>query len=146
MTMNKKLIGVVIWAAGFAGVGSGCATSPARLESRGMVASTVPGTWAIVAGPRTVHAYAAFGGGEVYNAPVTTGTNADCALGGQSDVPAVTVPADKVVMVTVSAGQMACLRTRAERGYELLWHAVEEKRAAAELVATAGTQRNGGRQ
>jgi hypothetical protein len=102
-----------------------------------MVASTVPGTWAIVEGPRTVHAYAGFSGGELYDARATTGTNVDCDAANQTGG-AVPLPADKVVSVTVAAGHVACLRTTAERGYELLWHAVDHRREP-ELVASAAS-------
>jgi hypothetical protein len=141
MNKNKKLIGAVLLVAG--GI-AGCATAPARLVSRGMVASTTSGTWAIVAGPRTVHAYAGDAGGEIYNAPATTGTNADCTRANPAGL-SVPVPADKVVSVAVSAGEVACLRTTADRGYELLWHAVEQARAPEVIVANA-SDRNGVRQ
>jgi hypothetical protein len=140
MTMDKKLFWVVFLVVAGA---AGCATAPARSVSRGMVASTVPGTWAIVEGPRTVHAYAGFSGGELYNARATTGTNVDCDAANQTGG-AVPLPADKVVSITVAAGQVACLRTTGERDYELLWHAVEHRRGPA-LVASAAAG-NGGRQ
>lgn len=138
--MNKKLIGVIFLVGSGA---AGCATAPARSISRGTVASTVSGTWAVVEGPRTVHAYSGFGGGELYTAPATTRTNVDCDSANQSGA-AVPLPADTVVSITVSAGQVACLRTNEDRGYELLWHAVEADHRP-QLVASAGAGK-GGRQ
>jgi hypothetical protein len=79
-----------------------------------------------------MHAYAGFAGGEIYTAPATTGTDADCARI-QPGPSAVALPPDKVVSVTVPAGETACLRTQADAGYELLWHALG--RPAPELVA-----------
>jgi hypothetical protein len=67
----------------------------------------------------------------------------DCDSANQSGA-AVPLPADQVVSVTVSAGQVACLRTSVESGYELLWHAVEAHREP-ELIASVGSGK-GGRQ
>src|SRR3954447_21647902 len=73
---TKKLIGVLILVIGSV---AGCATSPAGRALRGTVLSTSPGTRAIVRGPTTMHVYAGFSGGELYNATAETGTDADCA-------------------------------------------------------------------
>lgn len=119
---------------------AGCAASPAGRAARGTVSSTSPGSRAIVAGPITVHAYAAFGGGKIYGTRAATGTDADCA-GVQPGAAAVPLPADKVVSVTVPAGEMACLRTETVTGYELLWHAQAQPGMAprsSDLAARAG--------
>jgi hypothetical protein len=117
---TKKLIGVLILVVGSV---AGCATSPAGRALRGTVLSTSPGTRAIVRGPTTMHVYAAFAGGELYNAPAATGTDADCARVKPS-ASVVSLSPDRLIHVAVPAGQMACLRTHAGAGYELLWHAV----------------------
>jgi hypothetical protein len=121
--MTKKLIGVFVLVAGSV---AGCATSPAGWASRGTVFSSSPGTRAIVTGPTTVHAYAGFGGGEIYSTRAATGTDSDCPRI-QQDSAAVPLPADKVISVTVPAGEIACLRTQTVRGYELLWHALAQQ-------------------
>lgn len=115
--MTRKFIGVVVLAAAAI---TGCATSASHGPARGTVLGLTPGTRPIVAGPVTVHAYAAFAGGEIYNAPSATGSPADCA---RADGKAVALPADTVISVQVPAGELACLRTRDVSGYELLWHA-----------------------
>ena len=117
--MKKKLVGVILLAIGSA---AGCATSPAGSLARGTVLGSSAGARAIVTGPAIVHAYAGFAGGEVYSTPAATRTDADCA-GNQQVGAAVLVPADRVVSITVAAGETACLRTAARGGYELLWHA-----------------------
>ena len=129
---TKKLIGLFVLVIGSV---AGCATSPAGWAARGAVLSASPGTRAIVAGPTTMHAYAAFAGGEIYNTPTETGTDADCARI-QGGAPAVQLPPDRVISVSVPAGQLACLRTRVGAGYELLWHALERP-PARKLVASA---------
>ncbi|HET6281848.1 MAG TPA: hypothetical protein VFH73_12805 [Polyangia bacterium] len=121
--MNRKLATAVLLVLGSA---VGCATSPSVHVARGRVLSTSAGARAIVTGPTTVHAYAAFAGGEVYSTRVTTGTDADCAHTRQGGA-AVRLPADKVISVTVAAGETACLRTEARGGYELLWHALAQQ-------------------
>lgn len=128
--MSKQLIGVVFLVAGSV---AGCATSPTGRATRGTVVSPSPGTRAIVTGPIAMHAYAGFAGGEIYKTRVTTGTDADCARI-QPGGPAVVLPADRVISVTVPAGEVACLRTRAVSGYELLWHAPAQ-RSPPPLVA-----------
>lgn len=80
-----------------------------------------------------MHAYAAFAGGEIFNAPSATGSPADCALA-DGKTPSVPLPADKVISLQVPAGELACLRTRDVSGYELLWHAPRPD-AGTELLA-----------
>jgi hypothetical protein len=136
---TKKLFGVLILVVGSV---AGCATSAAVRAVRGTVLSTSPGNRAIVRGPTTMHVYAAFAGGELYNAPAETGTDADCARvepGGS----VISLWPDRLIHVAVPAGQMACLRTRVGSGYELLWHAVGRP-PLGELLASAinGRPRN----
>jgi hypothetical protein len=119
--MNKQFfeVGMLFLVLGNA---AGCATSARGGAARGTVLASAPGTRAIVAGPVTMHAYAGFSGGEIYRAPAATGPDADCArVEGRGA--AVPLPADRVVAVTVAAGEIACLRTEGARGYELVWHA-----------------------
>jgi len=128
--MSTKFISVVVLIA--AGL-TGCATSISRAAARGSVLGSTPGTRPIVAGPVTMHAYAAFAGGEIFNAPSGAGSPADCARA-DGAAAAVRVPADKVISVRVPAGELACLRTRDVSGYELLWHAPRPE-IGTELVA-----------
>lgn len=120
METKKKLIRVFVLVVGSV---AGCATAPMGRAVRGTVLSTAPGTWAIVSGPTTMHVYAGFAGGEIFNAPAETGTDADCARV-QAGTPAVPLRPDRILYVAVPAGEMACLRTHVGAGYELLWHAL----------------------
>ncbi|MEO5769304.1 MAG: hypothetical protein ABIS92_13215 [Polyangia bacterium] len=113
---------------------AGCATAPSGVVARGTVVSRAAATRLIVSGPATVHAYAGFTGGEIHSAPAVTGTDADCAHITNGGSGAVTVPRDRVISVTVAAGDVACLRTTADRGYELLWHALAQP-PVSQLVA-----------
>ncbi len=72
-----------------------------------------------------------------HGARAATGTDADCA-GVQLGAAAVPLPADRVVSVTVPAGEIACLRTETVTGYELLWHALAQPGASPDLAARAG--------
>jgi hypothetical protein len=134
--MSKRLIGAFILVVGSV---AGCATSPAGSSVRGTVLASSPGSRAIVTGPITVHAYAGFAGGEIYNTRAAAGTDVDCARAPQSGA-AIPLPADKVVSVTVAEGEVACLRTQASRGYELLWHS-QPQPPSVQLMATATSRR-----
>jgi hypothetical protein len=137
--MNKQLAGVVLSVAlGFTGGVAGCATSPRRSVVRGAVLARSPGARMIVAGPVTMHAYAGFAGGDIYETRATTGTDADCEASQHVDA-VVSLPADRVVSVTVLPGAVACLRIRDGGGYEPLWHAIEPQ-PATELIAAATVQ------
>jgi hypothetical protein len=132
MTISLNRLFVVL---GLAGHLAGCATSP-TLTGRGTVVSRTPGTRAIVAGPIDVHAYSGFGGGEIYLVNATAGSDSDCA-GTPDHTPAMEVPHDKVISVVVPAGRTACLRTRIDKGYELLWHAQAGREESGTMVAKA---------
>ena len=88
---------------------------------------------AVAAGPVLIHGYSGFSGGAIFVAPVIAGNDADCstalAQGGVRTMPLI---ADRVALVPVGAGQVACLATNTERPFELLWHAL-----AAEGAETA---------
>ena len=134
--METKFVAVVFL---IVGAFSGCATSSPRLPTRGTVLSNSPGNRVIVAGPATVHAYAGFAGGEIYNSPVVTGADADCSSRRQGDV-AIPVPADRVVSIEVPAGAVACLHTWDDGAYELLWHSLDAPRST-DVASTAGNSR-----
>ena len=76
---------------------------------------------AVVAGPAVVKMYSGFSGGQVFVAASSTGTDADCATAGRAT--GTTLPADQVEVVTVAAGQVACVASTGDRKIELLWHA-----------------------
>ena len=135
--MTTRTIGLFI-VLGLTGTLGGCATSP-TFTGRGTVVSSTAGQRAIVAGPVDVHAYAGFGGGEVYLVNTNTGSDDDCAAEPDHS-PALPVPSDKVISVTVPAGRTACLRTRSATGYELLWHARAHSEPRA-MLATATAPR-----
>ncbi len=84
---------------------------------------------AVVAGPAVVKMYSGFSGGQVFVAAASTGTDADCAAAGHA--PGTTLAADHVQIVTVAAGQVACVATTGDRTIELLWHAQPGTSAAA---------------
>ena len=76
---------------------------------------------AVVAGPAVVKMYSGFAGGQVFVAASATGTDADCAAAGHAA--GTTLAADHIQIVTVAAGQVACVATTGDRKIELLWHA-----------------------
>ena len=120
MPARNRVVALLIVAAA-----TGCATAPAAVVTRGTVTSRSPRTQAVVNGPMKLHAYAGFTGGEIYQAPASRAPNADCVSShhGALSTP---IPADRVVVITVPAGAVACLQTSTDSGYELLWHGAPE--------------------
>ena len=103
---------------------SACAGTPAvrSQPSRGAVHLGGPGQKAVVVGPAAIHVYSAFAGGAMYTVPAVAGADDDCRAGGSAASVAVPLAADRVVPVTVAAGEVACLATHTPRRFELLWH------------------------
>ena len=111
--------------AGVAQAGEGAAR-------RGQVNVQAAAAKAVVAGPAVVKMYSGFSGAQVFVAAAASGTDADCAAAGRTT--GTTLPADHVEVVTVAAGQVACVASTGERKIELLWHAQPGTSASA-LVA-----------
>jgi hypothetical protein len=114
-------------ALGFAGVahaGEGAAR-------RGQVNVQASAVKTVVAGPAVVKVYSGFSGANVFVAAAASGTDADCtpAAGRAAGT---TLTADRVEIVSVAAGQVACVASTGERSIELLWHA---QPATAALIA-----------
>jgi hypothetical protein len=87
-----------------------------------------PAIHAVRSGPALIHAYSQFTGGDLFVVPAVTGTDTDCAGVGTNRAANQSTPivADRRAVVHVDAGQLACVAVQGERGFELLWHAVEE--------------------
>jgi hypothetical protein len=114
--MTKAGMGMVVM--GFALLG-GCATGVA--ERRGSMVMQPDSVRAFAEGPAVVHAFSMDGGGRIFVAPATTGTDADCASASAASKTEVVV--DRRNTVTVAPGQVACVVASARHNYELLWHA-----------------------
>lgn len=119
-------------------LGLGCAStqvgrSPVA-DMRGDVVVSGPSIKAVVVGPADLHVYAAFKGGEMYTAYAVAGHDGDCT---SAHTNARALEADRITVMHVAAGQVACLATPNARGYELLWHAhVPESRAITVAAAS----------
>ena len=111
--------------AGVAHAGEGAAR-------RGQVNVQAAAAKAVVAGPAVVKMYSGFSGAQVFVAAASSGTDADCAAAGRTA--GTTLPADHVEVVTVAAGQVACVASTGEKKIQLLWHAQPSTSATA-LVA-----------
>ena len=111
--------------AGVAHAGEGAAR-------RGQVNVQAAAAKAVVAGPAVVKMYSGFSGAQVFVAAASSGTDADCAAAGRTG--GTTLPADHVEVVTVAAGQVACVASTGEKKIQLLWHAQPSTSATA-LVA-----------
>ncbi|HEX3697964.1 MAG TPA: hypothetical protein VH374_21500 [Polyangia bacterium] len=106
------------------------------VPTRGAVSVAGVARKAIVAGPTTIHAYSGFAGGEIYTAPAVTGTDSDCgAVDGGHTQQSREVGADRVMTIDVGAGDVACLATKTDRRFELLWHVQNGAQRAPVLVA-----------
>jgi len=79
------------------------------------------GTKAVVAGPAVVKVYSGFSGAKVFVTDAASAKDGDCvAAAGRATSAA--LPADRVELVSVGAGQIACVASTGERPIELLWH------------------------
>jgi hypothetical protein len=116
-------------ALGFAGV----ANAGEGAARRGEVKVPAAATKAVVAGPVAVKVYSGFPGAKIFVADAATGTDADCVAGARASAGS-PLQADRVEIVTVQAGQVACVASTGERTIELLWRAQSGAPASA-LVA-----------
>jgi hypothetical protein len=117
---------LVLGVAGVAHAGEGA-------PRRGQVSVQAAATKAVVAGPAVVKVYSGFSGAKVFVADAASAKDADCAAAaGRTAGTALT--ADRVELVSVAAGQVACVASTGERPIELLWHAQPAAQATA-LVA-----------
>ena len=128
--MKTTIISLVSFLAlGFAGV----AHAAEGAASRGHVNVQAAATKAVVAGPALVKVYAGFSGAKIFVAAAASATDADCVASARSAA-GVTLPADRVQLVSVGAGQIACVASTGERSIELLWH-TQSTTATTALVA-----------
>jgi hypothetical protein len=105
---------------------AGCAGGPG-LAPRGSVVVSRDSVKAFAAGPTVVHAFSQDRGGDVYTAPATTGTDADCLPAHVGNrVQATELRVDQRNIVEVPAGQVACVATKSDRRVEVLWHAEKD--------------------
>jgi hypothetical protein len=116
--MTKSALGMMVL--GFSLLG-GCATGVA--EHRGTMVMAPDSVRAFAVGPAVVHAYSMDGGGRVFVAAATTGTDADCAGAAERTASASAVAVDQRNVVMVAPGQVACVAVNGRRNYELMWHA-----------------------
>jgi hypothetical protein len=115
--MNKSVLGVLVGFSFLAGCASGVA------EQRGSVVMAPDAVKAFAVGPAVVRAYSLDDGGRVFVAPARSGTDADCAGLTRGGTNATAIAVDRRNVVTLAAGQVACVAARNPRGYELMWHA-----------------------
>lgn len=104
---------------------TGCATvGPAAPRTR-TVDIRGPLTKAVVTGPVEIHAYADASGGAMFTAPLVTGTDGDCRVGGGDLAPGATaLRPDNVIVYRVPEGRIACVANSDKGTFELLWHSV----------------------
>jgi hypothetical protein len=129
-TQKTTILSLISFLAlGFAGVahaGEGAAR-------RGQVNVQATAAKAVVAGPAVIKVYSGFSGAKVFVADAASATDADCvAAAGRAAGTALS--ADRVELVSVGAGQVACVASTGKK-VELLWHAQPATPAPA-LVAT----------
>ena len=116
-------------AVGFAGIahaGEGAAR-------RGQVNVQAAATKAVVAGPAVIKVYSGFSGAKVFVADGASATDADC-VAAAGRVSGTALAADKIELVSVGAGQVACVASTGKQPVELLWHAQSATPAPALLA------------
>ena len=94
---------------------------------------------AVTVGPMVLHAFSGFPGGALYAAPAVTGTDQDCNQRERIDEALARnkVAADRRVVLSLNAGEVACLVTENHGSFELLWHATVVAPPSGARVATA---------
>ncbi|HVR62425.1 MAG TPA: hypothetical protein VMU50_11025 [Polyangia bacterium] len=109
---------------GCAGAQLARSSEPAAAR-RGYLAASGSSVKAIVAGPIAIHVYAEVAGGRVFVTERKSGANidGDCETAATREGSGPALPADRVQLIVVGAGEIACLATSGRRGYEMLWHA-----------------------
>jgi hypothetical protein len=116
-------------ALGFAGIAH-AGEGAARL---GHVQVQPAASKAVVAGPAVVKVYSGFSGAKVFVADAASGSDADCtAAAARTTGTALT--ADRVELVSVGVGQVACVASTGARNIELLWH-TQSSAPAASMIA-----------
>jgi predicted TIM-barrel enzyme len=88
---------------------------------------------AVVAGPAVVKVYSGFSGAKVFVADAASGTDADCVAAAGAAA-GTALSADRVELVSVAAGKIACVASTGRQPVELLWHAQSATPATA-LIA-----------
>jgi hypothetical protein len=129
-SMILSLVSALSLAAGTARVAH---AQEAAAPSRGAVQVQSQAAKAVVAGPVAIHAYSEFSGATLFIVAAVSGTDRDCA-GARQGV--ASLGADRAQVLTVGAGQLACVETTAARGTELLWHAQATRAASSVLLAS----------
>jgi hypothetical protein len=79
---------------------------------------------AIATGPTLLHVYADTSGGTIFVTPFAAGGDGDCS-GPAADALSRAAPltADRVLILSVGPGEVACLETTSDKWFELMWHA-----------------------
>ena len=114
---------------GFAGV----ANAGEGAARRGQVNVQASATKAVVAGPALVKVYSGFSGAKVFVADAGSAKDADCATAaGRATGTALT--ADRIELVSVGVGQVACVASTGQKSVELLW-AVQSTTPASTMIA-----------
>jgi len=131
MNTIGKLIAISSLAFGCASTQVGRGAVP---NLRGDVIVRGPSVKAVVVGPADIHAYAAYAGGAIYTTRAVSGGDADCQAAG---VGRTRLEADRVHVMRVEAGQVACLATETQGSFELLWHGHDQKDAPVAVAAGA---------
>ena len=139
--MKTTILSLVSFLAlGFAGAahaGEGAAR-------HGQVNVQATATKAVVAGPAVVKVYSAFSGAKVFVADAASAKDADCAAAAGSAAGA-TLTADRVELVSVGVGQIACVASTGARPIELLWRTSRRRRRPRSSRSASGPTSRGWR-
>ena len=129
MKTTSILFFVSFIAFGFAGV----AHAGEGAGRRGQVNVQAAASKAVVAGPAVVKVYSGFSGAKVFIADGASGSDADCATA-VGRATGTTLTADRVELVSVGVGQVACVANTGARSVELLWHTQSSTPAPAMIA------------
>ena len=112
---------------------AGAAQAGEGVARHGHVNVQAAATKAVVAGPAVIKVYSAFSGAKVFVADAGSAKDGDCTAAAGSAA-AATLTADRVELVSVGAGQIACVASTGERPIELLWRTQSTTPSAAMIA------------
>jgi len=112
---------------------AGAANAGEGAARRGQVNVQASAAKAVVAGPVVAKVYSGFSGAKVFVADAASGTDSDCAAAAARTTGTV-LTADRIELVSVGAGQVACVASTGQKSVQLLWAAQSTAPAATTIA------------
>ncbi len=133
--MREKLAVAILLGAGLGAgkVTTAAADQPAP-KQQGEIVVAAHSSRAVIEGPLTLRAYSANKGLSIFLARATGRGDADCSAGGNAGARR-ELRRDRVAVVQVPAGTVACASSSEDHEVDLLWRARQEDRGTILAIA-----------